>query len=109
MKGKGAGAVGEGEEGVNPPPWLSDPRWRWFLTIVLASVAAGIVTGAIFFIAMGLSPRGWRRGCDDPRARDGLERYYISMKPFDLPPNGPADWLLNDLRRPAEVRQHQSY
>ena len=32
---------------MNPPPWLSDPWWRWFLTIALASVVAGL----IFFIA----------------------------------------------------------
>jgi hypothetical protein len=27
------------------------------------------------------------------------------MTPFDLPPDNPADWFADDLRRPAEVRK----
>ena len=27
------------------------------------------------------------------------------MRPFDLPPGNPADWLYADLCRPAEVRE----
>ena len=32
---------------MNPPPWLSDPWWRWFLTIALAAVVAGLLVPAI--------------------------------------------------------------
>jgi len=35
--------VGEGEEDVNPLPWLSDPRVGMVLTIVLASLVVGLI------------------------------------------------------------------
>jgi len=33
---------------VNPPAWWSEPWWRWFLTIALASLVTGTVTGLVF-------------------------------------------------------------
>ncbi len=56
--------MGEGEEDVNPPPWWSDPWWRWFLTIVLASVAASIVTGGLFFVLNWRLTSGARRAAE---------------------------------------------
>ena len=35
--------MGEGEEDVNPLPWLSDPRVGMVLTIALASLVVGLI------------------------------------------------------------------
>jgi hypothetical protein len=50
---------------MNPPLWWSDPWWRWFLTIALASLIVGIVTGTVFFLA------NWRI---NTKARRATER-----------------------------------
>jgi hypothetical protein len=56
---------------VNPPPWFSEQWFRWFVTIVLASVLAG----AVFFFANWRITANARRAADrDRRAAEREQR-----------------------------------
>ena|SRR2546425_4806023 len=73
--------MGEGEEDVNPPPWWSDPWWRWFLTIAFAS----IVVGLIFFLAnWRLAVLSRRRTERAQRISEVVDDYvrYATMHPL---------------------------
>jgi hypothetical protein len=54
----------EETEAVSPPHWWSIEWWRWFGTIVLASVVAGLV----FFLG------NWRLAVNSRRAADRVRR-----------------------------------
>jgi hypothetical protein len=51
---------------MSPPPWWSDPWWRWFLTVAFASM----VTGALFFVANWCLTSRNRRADQRQRMRD---------------------------------------
>ncbi len=60
---------------MNPPPRWSDPWWRWFLTIALASVVTTLMTGTIFLIAnWRISTRARRADEQERRAAEREQR-----------------------------------
>ena len=52
----GASAVEE-DEVMNPPPWWSDPCWRWVLTINFAAVVAGLLVPTIRNVLLWISKK----------------------------------------------------
>lgn len=47
---------------MNPPPWWSEPWWQWVLTIVLASLIAGLLLPVIREILVWV----WKRTLHRP-------------------------------------------
>jgi len=87
------------------PPWFSDPWWRWFLTLALASLLVGLI---FFLVNRRLALRARRAAEHAQRISEVVDDYlrYVTAHP----PVYQGIWALllagvKRLRDNGEIRQ----
>ena len=85
---------------MNPPEWWSAFWWRWFLTIVLASVIAGLVTGAVFlWLNLRAAARARQSAERERRISDVTDEYMRLVTATPLKYQGVMALLVAGVKR----------